>query len=404
MTQSNNRILMEIITSLSLAMDLEEDIKLYHAWRVALLAQAMGETMEPVIRNQLFFAGLLHDIGGIGLPDHVVHYPTLEEQKTIPQIVAHCYKGASIANALPGLSLAAEYIKDHHEMWDGSGYPKQKRGEEISLGGQILRLADTFDLVLRGYGELGRPQLMDKMARKIGQEYSQEVYDAFKQVIGKGVFYHRLTRENSLAFFLNQLEDRLSFDLAETDCDIEEVLKIFAQVIDTKHHYTKGHSERVALYSEALAKSMGLSQEVCCLARWAGLLHDAGKLAIPRRILDKPTSLNLEEMRIIRLHPVLTMEILGYISAFEEVALAAGYHHERYDGRGYPDNLAGEEIPLLARIMAVADAFDAMTSDRPYQKTKTFSEALAIIKANSGSQFDPKVVEVAEALHNTPVP
>lgn len=395
-------ILTEVITALALAMDLEEDVKLYHAWRVAILGQEMADILDPTIKGQVFFAGLLHDLGGIGLPDHVVHYPTLEEQKTNPQIVGHSYHGAHMIANLPGLTLAPKFIQDHHERWDGQGYPKGKKGQEISLGGQILRLADSFDLWIRANPALNRKDVVAIAAKYVGGEYSQQVFDAFQQAVSKGVFYHRLIRENSLAFYLKQLEQLYAKDFKTITYSMEQVLTVFAQVIDAKHQYTKGHSERVSQYAHGLAIQMGLSLEQQKMAKWAGLLHDAGKLAVPRRVLDKPGKLEGDEIKIIRLHPILTMEILGMITAFEELAPAAGYHHERYDGRGYPDGLKGEEIPLLARIMAVADAFDAMTSGRSYQKTKTPAEALMVIKKNSGSQFDPQVVTAAEEiLHNT---
>jgi putative nucleotidyltransferase with HDIG domain len=392
--------LTEIVAAMSLAMDLEEDVKLYHAWRVALLGQAMAEVMAPAVTGQVFLAGLMHDVGAIGLPDHVIHYPTLDEQKEIPQVVAHCFLGGKIVGGLPGFTRAKEFIEDHHEWWDGSGYPKGKRGPDISLGGQILRLADAVDLWLRGNKDMSRTELVAKAAKRINREYNIEVFQAFKQVVSQGIFFHRVTRENSLAFYMRQVESKLASELDRVDFSLEQVLTVFAQVIDTKHQYTKGHSERVAQYSKLLAQAVGLDQKQQQKAMWAGLLHDVGKLAVPRKVLDKPGKLERNEIDLIRLHPVLTMEILQMVAVFEDLVSIAGYHHERYDGSGYPDGLAGEEIPQLARVLAVADAFDAMTSGRSYQQTKSLSEAVAIIEKNSGSQFDPEVASVAGILNN----
>ncbi|MDW7676011.1 MAG: HD domain-containing phosphohydrolase, partial [Bacillota bacterium] len=360
--------------------------------------------LQPEIRGQIFYAGMLHDVGAMGLPDHVVHYPTKDEQKGIPQIVAHCYLGGRIAGQLPGLQEAKLYIEDHHEWWDGSGYPKGKKQQEICLGGQILRLADSFDLWLRGNKNLNRAEIIERAATNVDSEYSMEIFLAFKKVVNSGAFYHRITRENSLSFYMTQLERRFAGELNNIDFSLEEVLTVFAQVIDAKHQYTKGHSERVAEYSRLLAKAIGFSEEEQQQVKWAGLVHDVGKLAVPRKVLDKAGKLEGEEIKLIRLHPILTLEILQLITGLEELAAGAGYHHERFDGRGYPDGLQEEEIPLIARVVCVADAFDAMTSGRPYQKTKTVAEAIDIIKANSGSQFDPMVIEVIDVLHNTTLP
>lgn len=395
MADNKGVLVRELISSVSLALDLEEEVKLYHAWRVAAVAQAMAEKLDPNIRTAVFYAGLLHDVGAIGLEDHVVHFPTKEEQLQVPQIVGHCHRGAVIAASLPGLKDAEQMILDHHEWYDGTGYPGKKRGEEICTGGQILRLADSFDLWLRNNPKATRVEIIEKAKKGIGSEYSQAICEGFTQVIARGSFFHRVTRENSLAFFMRQLENNLDLQLNTGDFSIEQVLTIFAQIIDAKHQYTKGHSERVAQYSYELAKAMGLAEKQCIDAKRAGLLHDAGKLAVSRRILDKPAGLTAEEFSVIKLHPILTMEILELVSELAYLAPFSGYHHERMDGMGYPDGLKGEEIPLLARIMAVADAFDAMTSGRSYQKTKTFAQALEILKKNAGDQFDPQVVESA---------
>jgi HD-GYP domain-containing protein (c-di-GMP phosphodiesterase class II) len=127
----------------------------------------------------------------------------------------------------------------------------------------------------------------------------------------------------------------------------------------------------------------------------AGYLHDAGKVAVPRSILDKPGRLTIDEFKLMKRHPVYTMEIMSMVNSLKDLVVIAGGHHERYDGAGYPDGLTGESIPFGARIMAVADAYDAMTSLRPYQRQRSTTEARDILIKNSGSQFDPRVAKVA---------
>ena len=126
----------------------------------------------------------------------------------------------------------------------------------------------------------------------------------------------------------------------------------------------------------------------------AGLLHDIGKIGIPESILDKPGKLTKEEYEIVKRHPEIGAEILSSIRQFEEVVPAIRHHHERYDGRGYPDGLKGEEIPVMARIIAVADAFDAMLSKRPYRDALSLNSAVKELQRNKGSQFDPQIVDI----------
>lgn len=170
-------------------------------------------------------------------------------------------------------------------------------------------------------------------------------------------------------------------------------IRSLAETIDAKDPYTRGHSERVSLYSEAIARGLELKGEELQTIRYAGYLHDVGKIGIPDAILTKPGKLTLEEFKIIKRHPVLSERILKPVGFPFPVQPIVRHHHERYDGKGYPDGLAGEEIPLGARILFVADAYEAMTSDRPYRKALSVERALQELANNKGTQFDPRVVD-----------
>ena len=170
-------------------------------------------------------------------------------------------------------------------------------------------------------------------------------------------------------------------------------IRSLAETIDAKDTYTRGHSEKVSLYGEAIARSLGLNSEEVVTIRYAGYLHDVGKIGIPDEILRKPGKLSLEEFKVIKKHPVLSERILKPVGFPFPVQPIVRHHHERYDGRGYPDGLAAEEIPLGARILFVADAYEAMTSDRPYRKALSVQRALNELMNNKGAQFDPKVVD-----------
>ncbi|AFV12199.1 response regulator [Thermacetogenium phaeum DSM 12270] len=150
----------------------------------------------------------------------------------------------------------------------------------------------------------------------------------------------------------------------------------------------------VAHYATALAQAAGLAQEEVKKIRLAAFLHDLGKVDIPEEILNKPGPLSDAEKKVCQRHPVTGADIVRQIKSLEEIVPLIRHHHERYDGQGYPDGLAGEEIPLGARIIALADSFDAMITNRPYRRARTYQEAIEIVKKEAGRQFDPHLAEL----------
>ncbi len=172
-----------------------------------------------------------------------------------------------------------------------------------------------------------------------------------------------------------------------------EVLESLVVTVNSRDGYTQCHSDDVADYALALAESLGLSRESQRNLRLAGLLHDIGNIAIPARILCKPTRLAADELEIVKGHSALGDTIIASLPESEQVRAAVLAHHERYDGTGYPQGLVADDIPLLGRILAVADAFVAMTETRPYRPARTVAEAIAELRAGAGAQFDPALVE-----------
>jgi len=173
-----------------------------------------------------------------------------------------------------------------------------------------------------------------------------------------------------------------------------DVVRALAAAIDARDPYTRGHSESVARYAVAIGRAMGLDGEAVQRLEFAGLLHDTGKLAVPDAILRKPAPLTPIEREAIRRHPFYSAQIVHQVHALRPIEPWVYHHHERWDGNGYPARLKGEDIPLGARIIAVADTFDAMTSDRPYRKALPVEVALAEIRENAGKQFDPHIADV----------
>ncbi len=175
---------------------------------------------------------------------------------------------------------------------------------------------------------------------------------------------------------------------------VEESIRALAGAIEAKDHYTRGHSDRVTHYARLTAEAMGLTGDEVDLVVRAAILHDVGKIGVPEAVLNKPGRLTDEEFAAIQRHPGVGAEIVREIGAMAETLAVIRAHHERFDGRGYPDRVAGDQIPLAARILAVADTFDAMTSDRPYRPGLPPAVAFEEIARCAGSQFDPAVTRV----------
>ncbi|MBI5026932.1 MAG: HD-GYP domain-containing protein, partial [Nitrospirae bacterium] len=161
-----------------------------------------------------------------------------------------------------------------------------------------------------------------------------------------------------------------------------------------KSPWTRGHSERVTEYALKIGRALGLSDGEMEKLRIAGLLHDIGKIGTYDGVLDKPGQLTDEEYEVVKRHPGKGADVLSPISQLGDIIPWIRGHHERYDGKGYPDGLKGEEIPLQARILSVADAYDSMTAERPYRKTPGREKAIEELKRYSGIQFDPEVVDI----------
>ncbi|MEW6006957.1 MAG: HD-GYP domain-containing protein [bacterium] len=173
----------------------------------------------------------------------------------------------------------------------------------------------------------------------------------------------------------------------------EETISAWANSIDDKTSYTKEHSNKVRRYAEAIGTRLYLSEDEMRTLSVASILHDIGKQDIDPNILNKPGPLTSEEYNLVKTHSAKGASVLRSIDMLKSATGAVHHHHERYDGYGYPSGLKGEEIPYLARILAVADAFDAMTSERPYKPKKSIHEAIIELQDNSGTQFDPEITD-----------
>ncbi len=176
------------------------------------------------------------------------------------------------------------------------------------------------------------------------------------------------------------------------------VLSVLARIIESKDYYTRFHSHNVAKWARAIGRLYGLGENELNRLGIAGVLHDLGKVGISETVLNKTTKLSEEERALIRNHPVIAAEILSPLGDLADLIPAIRHHHERWDGQGYPDNLAGESTPLWARIIGIADAYDTMSSERTYKKPYTKEKIQRELRNGKGSQFDPKLVDALRAI------
>ncbi len=258
-----------------------------------------------------------------------------------------------------------------------SAHAAELRAQRIQLVVPMSVRGALAGLVFLGGKASGEPFTSDDI----------EVIQAMVRHIGVGIHQHRL-----LAEVKTQAEEnrRLYEDLRAI---YRDTVRAFAAAIDIKDKYTQGHSERVGKYSEIIARELGFSEEEVEGMAIAGYLHDVGKLIVERDIINAPYPIDAKQSSELNRHPAAGFEILSPINhPYADIPLSAKYHHERMDGRGYPDGLTDTQIPLGAKIVTVADSFDAMTTDRPYRTRRTFDEVVEDLRRNTGSQFDPRVV------------
>jgi HD-GYP domain-containing protein (c-di-GMP phosphodiesterase class II) len=267
----------------------------------------------------------------------------------------------------------------------------QMRYQSLALVALVTIAAIVFGTLFAG--QISHPiQALARGARRLASgDYDTRVSVKSRNEVGV------------LADTFNQMGDEIqkAFLEIQRQADVNKELfmgaiRMLANAIDEKDPYTRGHSERVAFYSQLMARHLGMSEDEVERVHLSGIIHDVGKIGIEDRILRKPAALTDEEYEIMKQHPRKGEHILDAVPLLKQMAGAGLMHHENWDGSGYPDGKKGEEIPLLGRIVSVADAFDAMTTDRPYSKAMTFEVALSRLRFLAGKKFDAGCVDAIE--------
>ena len=389
---------LEIVKVLAYVIDLEENQKLYHSLRVAVLSETMAQRLIPESAAGLFTAGLLHDIGTFDLPNRLLHMEEHMEDTRVSGIRVHPQKGAGIVAALPGFIPQAEMILDHHEWVNGLGYPRGKSAVDLSPGSQILKITDKFAFMADTNPGITVPELQTGLKKRVGREFSREFYECLMDELAAGDLWDTVLDERRLDLAVNEHLKTIP-SIREADAGMKvDLLQLLGRLLDAKHAYTEGHSRRVAYFSVLIALALGLSEEQVRRIEVAGYLHDIGKLAIPNSILDKDGPLTDEEYEIIKTHAGLSQEIVRNVAVLRPLQEVVGADQEHWDGKGYPQGLKGDQIPLEARIIFIADAFDAMTSHRSYHRAISSDEAVAELRKCAGKDFDPAIVEEAAKI------
>ena len=298
-------------------------------------------------------------------------------------IETRCTRGADIARKMRFSEAVAQGIHNLDEHWDGSGKPEGKKGNDISLYARIALLAQVVDIFrLSGGEDAARKEIENRS----GTWFDPMLVKAFKAVAARPSFWDAMKGDDLREMILELEPQNATINFDEDYLD--DIAAGFAEVVDAKSPFTKGHSERVALYADMIAEEMKLGMPHRRWLKRAALLHDIGKLGVSNSILDKPAKLDDAEWIAMRRHAVETETILSRISVFKHMAPVAAAHHERLDGKGYPKGMKGEDITFESRILAVADIFDALTADRPYRAAMPVAKALGIMSEDSGIAID----------------
>ena len=268
------------------------------------------------------------------------------------------------------------------------------RGAGDRLSGGVLAAAGAASLV----AALAVALLLARRVTDPLRELVRGALDIARGRFGREVKVKSRDELGDLAYTFNHMSRELAgFDgenrrlIAALERGYLDTIRALASAIDAKDPYTRGHSERVAALSVEIGRELGLDEVALGSLRFAGILHDIGKIGVPEQVLRKPARLTPEERTLVRSHAVVGAEIVEGIAFLREAEPAIRHHHERWDGTGYPDGLAGEAIPLLARIINAADTWDACTSERPYQRAYSAPEVVAILESLRGAQIDPAV-------------
>jgi putative nucleotidyltransferase with HDIG domain len=440
----------DILSALSYALDLTEGQPMGHSVRACMigmrLARQIGLSQDE--QADLYYALLLKDAGcssnasrlyhilnaddirakgdlktkdwtkvgweslhyalthvGTGMPflqrmQRLFSVAATQQQDSCSLVKIRCERGAHIAKKLgfPDAVSASIYNLDEH--WNGRGYPDGLRKQEIPLFSRITNLAQTLDVF---YHAAGPDAAVEAAQKRSGRWFDPELVKAAVSLANTGYLWMGLGDEN-LVGNVAALEPVHRQVTASEDA-IDNICMAFAEVIDAKSPFTYRHSNGVADAATEIGMWLGMNPKSLKMLRRAALLHDIGKLSVPNSVLEKPAKLTAGEWKYIRAHPFYTLEILKKIPGFDRLSQDAAAHHEKLDGSGYWRGWGGEQLSRFARILAVADIFDALHAKRPYRDGMPLEKVFQILRGDAPHALDLPCVEalIASKTNSEPM-
>ncbi len=386
----------DLLAAVARTLDYRSTREVPHHGRVAAVAARVASSLGAVDPRDVFYAGLVHDVGLLDGQWDLSHPLNLGEQANRPVTRSHPLVGAQMLADIPGMLPVAETVLDHHEWTNGHGYPRGKTGEEVPWDAQALRLADTCDFVLREQGTPELLALLDALRNRAASQVTGDVLNAGLEVLDAPGLYAQLQAGDDIDLLVQtSIQHLADDDFVATGGEMTALLELLGVLADAHASDRIGHSRRVAHLTVLVAMAMGLPAEDVGRAKWAALVHDLGMVAVPKSLLDEPRLLSEKELRDVRSRGTRLGAFLGPVRGLEEVIRIAAAHCEAFDGSGCPEGLRGTAIPLAARLIAVCDTFDALTSRRPYRAARDTTLAIDILIRGSGGMFDPDVVSAA---------
>ena len=380
------------IYSLSDALDLVGVDELFHGKRAAYTVLELGRQagVEGAELDNLFFAALLHDCGVSSTRVH----QALTSQFSWARAKEHCDKGYTLLRHCPPLAHLADVIRFHHTHWDELEL-YDVLDPQLKLHANLIFLADRIDALNdQGSGVdilVSNDEIRDMVAAQSGKMFAPQWVDAFLRLSESESYWGGLESDHLDRYLSCWVRQARPW---EADyASFKAVAELFANVVDTKTEFTAGHSLGVGRLARRVGELCGLESYSCEMLEIAGLLHDIGRLRVPDEIMEKPNPLDPEEFDLMERFSFDGYKILGKVEGLEDIALWAGYHHERPGEEGYPLR-RDDELPLEAHILNAVDVFQAMAQERPYRGKKAPEEIIAAMRAMvEDGRLDAGVVE-----------
>jgi putative nucleotidyltransferase with HDIG domain len=371
--------LRHVIYALSDALDLVGIDDIAHGKRVGIMAAecAQSQGWPRAETAFLFDLGLLHDAGVSSTVTHG-HLVTEFDWESSH---GHCHVGYELLRDFAPLARMAIPIRYHHTHW--SQLCELGVEPQMARWANLIYLVDRVDALAAQHYANGNllmqtQRIREQIAGRSGTNFAPELVEVFLAASRSEAFWLNLEARGIQAYLADMLAQSQPY--VATVQELKQLATIFSRIVDAKSPFTAEHSLGVARLARFLAEKLGVSAENCDKIEIAGLLHDIGKLRVPDEILDKPAKLDERERKVMNAHSFETYQILRLIPGFEEIAPWAAYHHEEPGGTGYPFRLRAEHLDLEARILRVADIFQAMVQDRPYRQGLSAAEVLGFMR------------------------